>query len=235
MTDVIDRDADAVSAGGRLGEARLRELVEQARAEGVQLTGEGGLRGKLTKLVVESALEGEMDDHLGYARHDPAGRGSGNSRNGRRAKTVVTEAGPVEIEPIDAQERAKAAGRRGTQDLGLFLLRAVVGVVFIGLKGVEYTLEYREHLLPGLGFAYPVAQAHAAHLFFSFYLVATGLHAVHVAIGIVVLVVVGWRARHRAYSGDYHSPVTVAGLYWHFVDLVWVFLFALIYLPGRSG
>lgn len=112
---------------------------------------------------------------------------------------------------------------------------ALLGVVFIALKGVEYTLEYREHLLPGLGFAYPGTQAHAAHLFFSFYLIATGLHAVHVSVGIVVLIVIGWRARRRAYSGEYHSPVTVAGLYWHFVDLVWVFLFALIYLPGRSG
>jgi cytochrome c oxidase subunit 3 len=112
---------------------------------------------------------------------------------------------------------------------------ALLGAVFIGLKGVEYTLEYHEHLLPGLGFQYPGANAHAAHLFFSFYLVATGLHSVHVAIGIIVLIVIGWRARHRGYSGEYHSPITVAGLYWHFVDLVWVFLFALIYLPGRSG
>lgn len=112
---------------------------------------------------------------------------------------------------------------------------ALLGVVFLGLKGVEYAMEYREHLLPGLGFDYPGSRPHEAHLFFSFYMVATGLHAVHVAVGIAVLVIVGWRARQRLYSGDYHSPVTVAGLYWHFVDLVWVFLFALIYLPGRSG
>jgi cytochrome c oxidase subunit 3 len=112
---------------------------------------------------------------------------------------------------------------------------ALLGLVFIALKGVEYTLEYREHLLPGLGFEFAGSHAHATHLFFSFYLVATGLHAVHVAVGIGVLIVIGWRARQHAYSDDYHSPVTVAGLYWHFVDLVWVFLFALIYLPGRSG
>ena len=98
MTDVIERDVVAGSAGEGFSEARLKELVEQARADGLQLTGEGGLLGKLTKLVVESALQGEMDDHLGYGKHDPAGHGSGNSRNGKRAKTVVTEAGPVEIE-----------------------------------------------------------------------------------------------------------------------------------------
>jgi cytochrome c oxidase subunit 3 len=112
---------------------------------------------------------------------------------------------------------------------------ALLGGVFIALKSVEYTIEYREHLLPGLGFDFPGIQAHAAYLFFSFYIVATGLHAVHVAIGIAVLIVIGWRARHRAYSDDYHAPIMVAGLYWHFVDLVWIFLFALIYLPGRSG
>jgi cytochrome c oxidase subunit 3 len=112
---------------------------------------------------------------------------------------------------------------------------ALLGIVFIGLKAIEYALEYHEHLLPGFGFDFPGSQAHQAHLFFAFYIVATGLHAVHVAVGIVVLAVVGLRARQHAYSDVYNSPVVVAGLYWHFVDLVWIFLFALIYLPGRSG
>jgi transposase-like protein len=76
----------------------VRQLAERARAEGLQLTGEGGLLAQLTKRVVESALDGELDDHLGYSRHDPAGRDGGNSRNGRRSKTVLTEAGPVDIE-----------------------------------------------------------------------------------------------------------------------------------------
>lgn len=79
-------------------EQLVRELTERARAQGVQLTGEGGLLGRLTKMVIEGALEGEMDDHLGYAKHDPAGRDGGNSRNGYRSKTVTTEAGPVEID-----------------------------------------------------------------------------------------------------------------------------------------
>jgi putative transposase len=78
-------------------EQLLRELTGRARAGGLQLTGEGGLLGRLTKMVVEGALEGEIDDHLGYALHDPEGRNGGNSRNGHRPKTVITEAGPVEI------------------------------------------------------------------------------------------------------------------------------------------
>jgi transposase-like protein len=77
---------------------QIRRWAAEARRDGLQLVGEGGLLARMTKLVVESALEGEMDDHLGYAKHDPAGRDGGNSRNGKRAKTVETEAGPVEIE-----------------------------------------------------------------------------------------------------------------------------------------
>ncbi|ANS62306.1 transposase mutator family protein [Streptomyces lincolnensis] len=72
-------------------------LVERARSEGLQLTGQGGLLQQLTKRVLESALEGEITDHLGYERHDAVGRGSGNSRNGSRAKTVLTDVGPVDV------------------------------------------------------------------------------------------------------------------------------------------
>jgi transposase-like protein len=84
---------------GSLDELELAQrLVAQAKAEGVSLTGPGGLLGELTKRVLETALEGEMDEHVGYAKGDPAGAGSGNSRNGKRTKTVVTEVGPVDID-----------------------------------------------------------------------------------------------------------------------------------------
>ncbi len=97
MTDVTQDQGQAGAELSAADEQLLRELTERARAGGLKLTGEGGLLGKLTKMVVEGALEGELDDHLGYARHDPAGRDSGNSRNGHRAKTVLTDTGPVEI------------------------------------------------------------------------------------------------------------------------------------------
>jgi transposase-like protein len=97
MTDVTtDRGQDEVEPSAA-DEQLLRELTERARTGGLKLTGEGGLPGKLTKMVIEGALEGELDDHLGYGKHDPAGRDGGNSRNGRRAKTVLTDSGPVEI------------------------------------------------------------------------------------------------------------------------------------------
>lgn len=75
----------------------VAELVARAQAEGMSLSGEGGLLAQLTKIVLESSLEGEMDAHLGYGKHERAGRDGGNSRNGTRAKTVLTEAGPVEV------------------------------------------------------------------------------------------------------------------------------------------
>ena len=94
MTQDRDRDGTGLSAAD---EQLLRELTERARTGGLKLTGEGGLLGKLTKVVIEGALEGELDDHLGYGKHEPEGRDGGNSRNGRRVKTVLTDTGPVEI------------------------------------------------------------------------------------------------------------------------------------------
>ncbi|ANZ13574.1 transposase mutator type [Streptomyces noursei ATCC 11455] len=76
----------------------IEELVARAQADGLQLTGEGGLLQQLTKRLLESALEGELSDPLGYDKHDPAGKNGGNSRNGKRAKTVLTDVGPVETE-----------------------------------------------------------------------------------------------------------------------------------------
>lgn len=108
---------------------------------------------------------------------------------------------------------------------------AALGVVFLVLKAIEYRMEFAERLFPDMRFA---IDSDGARLFFVFYFVATGLHAVHVAIGIVILAMIAPRARRSAYSAAYHGPITVAGLYWHFVDLVWIFLFALIYLPGRA-
>src|SRR3954469_21035618 len=83
--------------GGDPAEDLIGQLVAQAREKGLDLVGEGGLLQQLAKRVLESALDGEITDHLGYDKHDPAGKDSGNSRNGHRSKTVTTDVGPVEI------------------------------------------------------------------------------------------------------------------------------------------
>jgi putative transposase len=96
MSDVEHAEDPRSESGlGGLDEQLVEQLVGQARAGGLQLTGEGGLLQQLTKRVLESALEGEITDHLGYDKHDPAGRGTGNSRNGVRSKTVLTDVGEV--------------------------------------------------------------------------------------------------------------------------------------------
>ena len=93
MTETIPAMPEQIDA-----QQLAQQLVEKARAEGVDLVGPGGLLTGLTKTVLETALDAELSEHLGYDRHDPAGRNGQNSRNGTRAKTVLTEVGPVEIE-----------------------------------------------------------------------------------------------------------------------------------------
>src|SRR5437868_4541661 len=107
MTEIIDgmpnatdmTDSRDTFTGSRLDQQQLaRDIVEQARAQGIELVGPGGLLTGRTKTVLETALEAEMSEHLGYDRHAVEGRNGANSRNGTRAKTVLTELGPVEVE-----------------------------------------------------------------------------------------------------------------------------------------
>jgi putative transposase len=98
-----------------LDEQLVAQLVSRAKAGGLQLTGDGGVLQQLTKRLLESALEGEITDHLGYDKHDPAGRGTGNSRNGTRAKTVLTDVGPVQVDvprDRDASFEPRIVGKR---------------------------------------------------------------------------------------------------------------------------
>jgi putative transposase len=99
MMSGVENPDDVMPAGEAdgLDEQLVGQLVDRARAGGLQLTGEGGVLQQLTRRLLEAALDGEITDHLGYGKHDPAGRDGGNSRNGSRAKTVLTDVGPVEI------------------------------------------------------------------------------------------------------------------------------------------
>mgnify|MGYP003713268065 FL=1 len=93
MTETLEPMADEVDQ-----KQLAEQLLAQAKEQGVELMGPNGLLNQLTKNVLETALDAEMTEHLGYEKHDAAGRGSGNSRNGTRSKTVLTEIGPVEID-----------------------------------------------------------------------------------------------------------------------------------------
>ncbi|CAM5332577.1 Cytochrome c oxidase subunit 3 OS=Afipia felis OX=1035 GN=ctaE_2 PE=3 SV=1 [Afipia felis] len=118
---------------------------------------------------------------------------------------------------------------------GLLAAAIILGLIFLGLKGVEYLGEYRDHLVPGIDFEQSGSHAQGIRLFFMFYFVATGLHAVHLLCGVIVLAIFLRCAFQVARNARYLAGLRTAGLYWHFVDVVWIFLYALIYLPGRSG
>ena len=117
--------------------------------------------------------------------------------------------------------------------VGFLLLTMLLGLVFLGLKTVEYTHKFADHLVPGSGFLYAGPHARQVQLFFSFYFGMTGMHALHMIIGIGLLTVLVWLAWRNRFSPMYYTPIEIVGLYWHFVDIVWIFLFPLLYLIGR--
>jgi cytochrome c oxidase subunit 3 len=121
-------------------------------------------------------------------------------------------------------------------------LTAILGVAFLFLKGYEYYTDYRDFLIPGWRFwpqewvapegVLRAEQVPQVKLFLLFYWVMTGLHALHVTIGIVAVLVIAVLAKRGHFSPAYYSPVDVTGLYWHFVDIVWIFLLPMLYLLG---
>lgn len=117
--------------------------------------------------------------------------------------------------------------------LRFLLLTLLFAAAFLGVKGLEYTEDIREHLFPGPHFSIP--EQPGAELFFYFYWAMTGLHGLHVLVGIGVLSVIACLAGRRRFSAQYHNPVEMAGLYWHFVDIVWIFLYPLMYLIDRHS
>jgi cytochrome c oxidase subunit 3 len=130
---------------------------------------------------------------------------------------------------------AAQTGRR--QALVMFLLATMaLGAAFLGIKAIEYGQKFAEHHVPGASFHFEEeALAQHAQIFFSLYFVMTGLHALHMIIGLGIMTWMLWWAWNGTISRDYASPIEISGLYWHFVDIVWIFLFPLLYLIGRHG
>jgi cytochrome c oxidase subunit III len=115
----------------------------------------------------------------------------------------------------------------------LFLLATIVlGAGFLGIKSVEYAHKFHEHLVPGPHFN-DHGGPREVQIFFSLYFAMTGMHAFHMIIGMVILLVLTLQAAKGKYDQVYSTPVEMTGLYWHFVDIVWIFLFPLLYLIGR--
>jgi cytochrome c oxidase subunit 3 len=127
--------------------------------------------------------------------------------------------------------RSSQLGRR----IGTVVMLAATllfGTVFLVIKGIEYHAHYQEGLFPGVHFTWSHVPALApkVQLFMVFYFGMTGLHALHMVIGVGLLVWMMWRAWRGQFGPEYYAPVEVMGLYWHFVDIVWIFLFPFLYL-----
>jgi cytochrome c oxidase subunit 3 len=129
---------------------------------------------------------------------------------------------------------ASSLSRRKSTILWLLGTMAL-GSVFLGIKVIEYSEKFAHHLVPGPHFAWHGApgESPGVEMFFSLYFAMTGLHALHMIIGIGLLAWLVLAAARGRYDHGYNTPVDMVGLYWHFVDIVWIFLFPLLYLIGR--
>jgi cytochrome c oxidase subunit 3 len=114
-------------------------------------------------------------------------------------------------------------------------LTMLFGTAFLGVKAIEYTDKFTHHLVPGPHFRWEGQHPAAAEMFYSLYFCMTGLHALHMVIGLGIMTWLLVTALKDRYDSDYYTPVEVAGLYWHFVDIVWIFLFPLLYLIGAHA
>jgi cytochrome c oxidase subunit 3 len=112
---------------------------------------------------------------------------------------------------------------------------ALLGFLFLGVKGWEYWLDFADHTVPVLDFVLKPGATPPAEMFWFFYFAATGLHAVHLTIGVVLVLTMALRAQRGGIISTYTAPLEVVGLYWSFVDVVWFFLFAAIYPIGRAA
>jgi cytochrome c oxidase subunit 3 len=117
--------------------------------------------------------------------------------------------------------------------IGWIILTMLFGATFLGIKAIEYADKFEHHLVPGPDFHFAGTAPQHTQLFFSFYFCLTGFHALHMVIGMGLLIWIIQKAARGHFSADYYNPVENMGLYWHFVDIVWIFLFPLLYLIGH--
>jgi len=137
--------------------------------------------------------------------------------------------------------------KRNFSRFRLFLgITILCGLVFLVIKYFEYASKFEHHLVPGAHFSYvqhhvvngvatEMTLPYGSQLFFSLYFIMTGIHAAHMVVGIglmLVILAMSWKGK---FGPKYYGPIEVSGLYWHFVDIVWIFLFPLLYLLGRHG
>jgi cytochrome c oxidase subunit 3 len=119
--------------------------------------------------------------------------------------------------------------------IAFLVLTLILGVVFLSLKYVEYHEKWEDHHIPGPGFQYADSRYfHQAQILFFLYFAMTGMHAIHMIVGAGLLTALVFMAARDRFSSHWYTPVEMVGLYWHFVDVIWIFLFPLLYLIGHT-
>lgn len=131
------------------------------------------------------------------------------------------------------------AGKQGDSKniIKWLLLTLVLGGIFLGVKGIEYHEKFSHHLWPGNHFEFHGSEGHGPlpgiKIYFALYFCMTGLHATHMIIGVPIILWMCKRAARGEFTKSWNAPIEMFGLYWHFVDIVWIFLFPLLYLLGK--
>ena len=129
--------------------------------------------------------------------------------------------------------RSAQTGHRNAT-MGFLVLTMLLGLTFLVIKFFEYKEKFEVGHVPGPNFRFEGPEAPHAQIFFSIYFALTGVHALHMVIGFCLLSVILWMTYKNRFSPEWYTPVELSGLYWHFVDIVWIFLFPLLYLVDRS-
>ena len=145
------------------------------------------------------------------------------------------ETGVLLSSSLSAAHAVDALGRNARRlAAALLFVTAALGLAFLAIHAVEYWHEWREHLVPGLNFDHGRYPQRGFALFFWLYYALTGFHSLHVLVGVCVLTAFAIAALRGRFTRAYHTPVELGALYWHMVDIVWIFLYPLIYLVRRS-
>ena len=131
-----------------------------------------------------------------------------------------------------AVRAAQTGAQRAT--IGWLLFTIMLGLTFLVVKFFEYKEKFEKFHVPGPNFRFEGPESPHVQIFFSLYFALTGVHALHMIIGIGLMSVITVMAYRKRFSPEWHTPVELGGLYWHFVDIVWIFLFPLLYLVDRS-
>jgi cytochrome c oxidase subunit 3 len=183
-------------------------------------------------IITELMLFGGMFAAFAVFRHwYPVGFTKGSSEMELTMGAVNTAVLICSSLTLSLSEFAIARGK-SNRCAWLLLATMILGLLFLGIKFTEYYFHYLDHKLPGYGFQESGPLSAQVQMFFFFYFVMTGLHSIHLLVGIGLLIAMLVPTLAGYFNEGYFTPIRNVSLYWHFVDIIWVFLYAIFYLPG---